>query len=262
MTASGNVLDTGETDLPTLVCLHSLFLDPSMFDGLTAAAQGRFRVVRPIFPGQGTRVHQVDGPVSMDTCADEVIAVVEELGVGAVGIVAQSMGADVAVRVAARRPELVRAVVLLGGSACPEPPENVSAFGPIADEVERNGFTGDTLETTMAIMFGATSRADPERAQVIERWRGRIAALDPDLCHAIRGVIHRESAVDVLPRVEAPTLVVSGTEDVARPPAWSDQLVDGIPDAVLWRLDSVGHSPTLEVPDTVEPRILDFLTPR
>jgi len=253
------VLDTGETDLPTIVCLHSLFLDPSMFDGLTAAAAGRFRVVSPTFPGQGERVGDVSAPVSMETCADDVVTLIGGLGVGAVGVVAQSMGADVAVRVAAARPDLVRAMVILGGSACDEPPENVAAFSPIADEVERNGFTGETLETTMAIMFGVTTRSDPDRAAVVQLWRDRIAALDPRLCHAIRGVIARTSAVDLLPDVAAPTLVVSGTEDVARPPAWSDQVVAGLKDATLWRLTGVGHSPVLEVPDLVLPRVLDFL---
>ncbi|HEU0101951.1 MAG TPA: alpha/beta hydrolase [Mycobacteriales bacterium] len=253
-----STLDTGEAGLPTIVCLHSLFLDPRMFDGLVEAASGRFRVVRPTFRGQAERIDEATGPVSMDTCAADVVELLEGLAVGPVVLVAQSMGADVAVRVAARHPELVGRMVLLGGSACAEPPANVEAFSPIADEVEQHGFTGQTLETTMAIMFGGTTRADRDRSHVVELWQERIAALDPRLCHAIRGVIGRESAVGLLPSIPAPTLVVSGTEDIARPPAWSDELVEGLQDATLWRLEGVGHSPVLEVPDRVLPRILEF----
>jgi len=251
-------VSTAAASLPPLVCLHSLFLDPRMFDGLAEAAAGRFQVVRPTFRGQGERVGEATGPVSMETCADDTVELLDGLGVGPVAIVAQSMGADVAVRVASRRPDLVRSLVLLGGSACAEPPENIAAFSPIADEVEEHGFTGQTLDMTMAIMFGATTRADPDRAQVVHLWRERIAALDSRLCHAIRGVVGRMSAVDLLTSVAAPTLVVSGTEDVARPPAWSDQLVEGLQDATLWRLEGVGHSPVLEVPELVLPRVLDF----
>ena len=47
------VADTGEADLPVVVCLHSLFLDHTMFDDLVAGAAGRFRLVRPDFRGQG-----------------------------------------------------------------------------------------------------------------------------------------------------------------------------------------------------------------
>ncbi len=253
------VQDSGEPDLPVLLGLHSLFLDGRMFDGLAEAAAGRFRVVRPDFRGQGRSAPAQGAIVDMDTCTDDTIAVLERLGVGPVHVVAQSMGGDVAIRLAARRPELVRAMVLLGSSARSEPQENLDAFRPIADEVERSGFAGDTLQTTMQIMFGATSHADPERRPVVERWRERIAALPPQLAPAIRGVVERESVVDLLPRVRVPVLVVSGTEDIARPPAWADEVVAGLPDAELLRLEGVGHSPVLEAPGDVIPRVLDFL---
>jgi len=247
---------------PTVVCLHSLFLDPRMFDDFAAAAEGRFRVVAPEFRGQGAGVGAVSGPVTMEDCAADVEQLIDGVGAGPVGIVAQSMGGDVAVRVAARRPELVSALVLLGSSARAEPQSNLDAFRPLVDRIAEAGFTGDTLETTMAIMFGETMRADPARADTVALWRERIAALPPELHQAIRGVVERGSAVDLLRRVEAPTLVISGDEDIARPPEWSRELASEIPDAELWALDGVGHSVILEVPELVIPRILAFLAER
>jgi 3-oxoadipate enol-lactonase len=47
------------------------------------------------------------------------------LGLERVHVVAQSMGGDVAVRVAARRPEVVDRMVLLGSSAREEPAEHL-----------------------------------------------------------------------------------------------------------------------------------------
>ena len=182
-------LDTGETDLPVLLCLHSLFLDPRMFDAMAEQAAGRFRVVRPTFRGQGEHAVHVDDTVTMEQCADDVVELIDRLDLAPVNVVAQSMGGDVAVRVAAMRPEIVRAVALLGSSARGEPPENLEAFRPIADAVEATGFHGDVLDTTMAIMFGETSRADPSKAEVVGLWHERIASLPPQLCHAIRGVI-------------------------------------------------------------------------
>lgn len=244
---------------PTVVCLHSLFLDPRMFDGFAEAAAGRFRVVAPEFRGQGSGVADVSEPVTMDACAADVERLIESLGAGPVGIVAQSMGGDVAVRVAARRPELVTALVLLGSSARAEPQANLDAFRPLVDRIAEVGFTGETLETTMAIMFGETTRADPARADTVALWRERIAALSPALHNAIRGVIERESAVELLARITAPTLVISGDEDIARPPEWSQELAAEIPDAELWALQGVGHSVILEAPEMVTPRMLAFL---
>ncbi len=258
MSAGLFVADTGEADLPVVVCLHSLFLDHTMFDDFTARASGRFRVVRPDFRGQGANPDATD-LVSMDQCADDVLALVDELGLTRIHLIAQSMGGDVAVRVAARRPGLVDRMVLLGSSVREEPQQNLDAFRPIADEVARRGFVDDVLETTMNIMFGQTVQDDPARADIIARWRDKIAALRPGLEHAVRGVIERPSAVGLLPSVTADTLVVSGGEDPARPPEWSDELVAGIPSAELWRLPTTGHSVILELPDEVCTRVLDFL---
>ncbi len=253
------VADTGEDDLPAVLCLHSLFLDGTMFDDLVAAAAGRFRMVRPDFRGQGASPAAA-GTVTMDQCADDVLAVLDALGLAKVHVVAQSMGGDVAVRVAARRPDAVDRMVLLGSSAREEPPEHLEAFRPIADEVSRRGFVDELLETTTQIMFGETCRTDPARADLVRRWRAHFAALSPALAHAIRGVVERPTAVPLLPDIPAATLVVSGGEDGARPPAWSQQLVDGIPDAQLWSLPTTGHSVILEQPDLVVPRVLGFLS--
>jgi 3-oxoadipate enol-lactonase len=254
-----HIEDSDEDHLPPVLCLHSLFLDGRMFDGLTELAEGRFRMIRPDFRGQGRSAPATGDEVDMETLADDVEAIVDGLGLGPVHIVAQSVGGDVALRFAARRPAAVRAMVLLGSSARAEPPENVQQFSPIAEAVAAEGFQGEILETTMAIMFGQTAREDPERADLIAFWRARIAALPPALAPAIRGTIRRASVVDRLGTIDAPVLVVSGEEDIARPPAWADEVVAGLPHAELWRLPDVGHSPTLEVPDLVLPRVLDFL---
>lgn len=258
MSAPLHVVDSGEPDLPVVLCLHSLFLDHTMFDDFAYAVAGRFRVVRPDFRGQGASP-AADDTVTMDQCAADVLDVVDALGLSRVHVVAQSMGGDVAVRVAARRPELVDRLVMLGSSVRAEPPEQLEAFRPIADEVERAGFQGDLLEMITQIMLGESCRNDPARAELVARHRAAFAALPTTLVHAVRGVVERRSAVDLLPAVTATTLVVSGGEDLARPPAWSQEVVDGVPHGELWSLPDVGHSVILEQPELVIPRVVDFL---
>lgn len=259
MSAELFVADTGEADLPAVVCLHSLFLDHTMFDAFTAAAAGRFRVIRPEFRGQG-RNGDASAIVTMDDCADDVLDLLDRLKLDRVHVVAQSMGGDVAVRVAARRPEAIDRLAFLGSSVRAEPAEQLAAFAPIAEEVERNGFQGDILEMVFQIMLGESCRNDPERADVAAKMHAEIAALRPGLHFAVRGVVERESAVDLLPKVAATTLVVSGGEDVARPPEWSQEVVDGIAGAELWSLPTVGHSVITEQPELVIGRLLDFLS--
>lgn len=259
MSADLFVADTGEADLPAVVCLHSLFLDHTMFDELTRAAQGRFRMIRPEFRGQG-RNGDAEATVTMDDCADDVLDLLDRLGLDRVHLVAQSMGGDVAVRVAARRPDLVDRLAFLGSSVRAEPAEQLEAFRPIAAEVERHGFVGEIHEMVVQIMLGESCRNDPARADVTAAMRTHIAELRPGLHHAVRGVVERESAVGLLGDVAATTLVVSGGEDIARPPEWSQEVVAGIAGAELWSLPDVGHSIITEQPDLVISRLIEFLS--
>lgn len=252
--------DTGESELPTVLCLHSLWLDRTMFDDLAGAAEGRFRFVRPDFRGQGKSAAVTADIIDMDTCADDIAALIDQLRLTSVNLVVQSMGGDVALRLVSRRPELFRSLVMLGSSARGEPPEQrawVDAW--LAHAAATGGFTGESLDTLMAVMFGETTRADPAKQAVLAAWRARMEAQRLSLWPAIMGVINRGSAVPLLPKVTTPTLVFSGKEDMPRPPAWADEVVAGLPNARLIRLEAIGHSPILEAPDMVIPPILSFI---
>jgi 3-oxoadipate enol-lactonase len=250
--------DTGEPHLPVVLCLHSLFMDGRMFDSFAESARGRYRVVRPDFRGQGRSPEATRDINTMDECADDIEAVVDALGLSGFHLLMQSMGGDVGFRVAHRRPELVRSMVVLGSSACAEPPEQLERFRKFVDDFHERGFVDDLLELLTEVMFGTTTRSNPAKADLVEHWRRHFASLPRELTPAFAGVIERESVVDLLPDLSAPALIVSGAEDMPRPPAWADEVQEQLPDADLWRLQGVGHSPILEAPELVLPRILAF----
>ncbi len=254
------VADTGEAHLPVILCLHSCFLDGTMFDGLVAAAAGKFRVVRPDFRGQGrSAVDEVD-IITMEKCAEDMEALIEAMGLTAINVMAQSMGGDVAFRLIAHRPDLFRSLVVAGSSACSEPPGQLAEFRQWVIDAGNEGFTGHVLDTTMAIMFGVTTRSDPAKKDLMNYWRGKIAALPKALRPAMSGVMERGSSVPLLPGIKIPVLIFNGEEDLPRPPAWSDEMARELPNGKLIRLKKIGHSPTLEAPEQVLPAIIEFFT--
>lgn len=250
--------DTGEPDLFPVVCLHSLFLDGRQWDQFIEAARGSYRLIRPDFRGQGRSAVAPDF-VEIDENAADVEAVLEHLGIGHAHFVVQSMGGDVAIRLAARRLDLFKTLVILGSSARSEPEEQLAEFRQWVEDVGQNGFVGPTLDTTMAIMFGETTRQNPDQQEMLELWRDRIASVPRTLEPVMSGVIERGSVLDLLPSIDVPSLIISGAEDLPRPPAWSDEVVEGLPDAALLRLPKVGHTVILEAPEIVESVILTFL---
>ena len=67
---------------------------------------------------------------------------------------------------------------------------------------------------------------------------------------------------DALGAIAAPTLVISGSEDPATPPAQGALLEQGIPGARLTVLPGAGHLANLEQPDAFNRLLLEHLTAR
>ncbi|WP_426300144.1 alpha/beta fold hydrolase [Arthrobacter sp. R-11] len=252
------VRDTAEADLPVVLALHSLFLDGRMFEEFTAAARGVFRVVSPDFRGQGLSGMVDADIVDMDTHAADIEQLIERLGLQDINLLAQSMGGDVGLRVVHRNPELFSSVALIGSSARSEPGEKHASLDAWVETITAEGFTGETLEETLRIMFGTTTRSNPSQAENMAMWRSWIAEAGRNLAPQLAGVNARGSLLEVLPEITVPTLVICGEEDVARPPAWSEEIADRMPRAELVVMAGIGHSPILEDPGTVIPHLLAF----
>lgn len=250
------VRDDGPLDAPVILGLHSLFLNGTMFDVFVEQAAGEFRIIRPDFRGQGRSGRARGSIVTIDENAQDMLELLDALNVNNCQILAQSMGGDVAFRLALRRP--LASIAVLGSSACAEPAGQLAEFRAWVAGVERQGFSGEVLEYTMRIMLGETCRADPSRVHVAQWMEQQLLSLDELLLPAMRGVVERPSVVNRLGAIEIPVLIVSGVEDVPRPPTWSEEMHRELPNSELWRLEAVGHSPILEVPDLVVPRLLEF----
>lgn len=251
--------DEGAKEQPTLLCLHSLFVDGSMFDELTEAAKGQYRVIRPDFRGQGQSAEAEGEIVDMDTLADDIEAFIHALGVRDIHAVVQSMGGDVILRLASRRPDLFRSIALLGTSARGEPADQLAFVEGFLNDSAQTGFVGEHLETLMAIMFGESTRNDPKKASTLAFWRRQMSQLPLTLWPAMRGVVYRETVVDKLPLITAPCLIISGAEDMVRPGEWQDEMAHGLSRVKHIRMPKVGHSVILESPERAIPEIMQFI---
>ncbi|NEB02885.1 alpha/beta hydrolase [Streptomyces sp. SID13726] len=102
----------GPTGAPALLLVHGWGGDGREWSPHAEALAGRFRVVVPDLRGHGRSPVPDEGntPVAM---ADDLAALVEELGTGPVTAVGHSMGGQVVNLLAVRHPGRVRSVVAL-----------------------------------------------------------------------------------------------------------------------------------------------------
>ncbi len=252
------VEDTGEKDLPAILCLHSLFVDRSMFDGLVREAKGRFRIICPDFRAQGSSAPATRDIVTMEQCAEDMLALIDVMGLPPVHIAAASMGGDVSVRMAAARPSLFKSMLMMGSSVRSEPPDQKAQFTKLLERTMVTGFVGEDLDMLMAIMFGATTRERADMQPMLNHWRTKMSLLPRAAWPAMYGVLERKSGQELLRKIKTPTLVINGEDDIARPPDWAQEVVDGLKNAELIMLGGVGHSPILEAPDFIIPRMMQF----
>ncbi|AKQ70395.1 Menaquinone biosynthesis related protein, putative DHNA-CoA thioesterase [Myxococcus hansupus] len=249
--------DSGGTGVP-IVFSHGLLWSSRLFDPQVEALSGRYRCIAYDHRGQGQSAVPPVRVIDMETVYLDAVALIEQLGVGPCHFVGLSMGGFVGMRIAARRPDLLRSLVLMETSADPEPLLNVPRY-TLLNLTARLAGLRPVADPVMRIMFGRGFLNDPNRGEERARWRERLLGNRRDIWRAVNGVIERRGVANEVPHIRVPTLIVVGSEDTATVPAKAERLNRLIPGSRLVKLPRGGHSSTVEEPSLVNATLGTFL---
>lgn len=239
-----------------LVLLHAFPLSSAMWLEQRELLGSRCRVITPDQRGFGGSELGADEP-SLGACADDVIALLDGLGLDRVVLGGLSMGGYVAMELLRRAPERVSALLLADTKASADPPEAREGRMRTAEAVERDG-TGPLAETMLPLLLGATTLET--RAAVAGRVRGLVAAAPPAaVAWASRAMAARPDSFDVLRATEVPALVVVGDEDALSPVAQAQEMVDALPQGRLAVVPGAGHLSAVEDPPAFAAAVRAFL---
>ncbi|WP_259400571.1 alpha/beta fold hydrolase [Microbispora sp. H13382] len=234
-----------------------------------ALASAGYRVATTDLRGHGESSLGWDSYTRSDT-ADDVIALIEHLGEPAV-VVGHSFAGGAATIAAARRPELVTALVEIAPFTRPQKPD-LGAL--LRNGRYRTGMTrlmGVALLRSIGFWKSYLDHAYPGVKPA--DWTDYLAALDKDLRRpgrmAVVSAMGASAPADAgahLDGIRCPALVVMGTHDPdwADPRAEADGVVAGMP-AGLGRvvmIEGAGHYPHAQYPDEVAAAMLAFLGER
>ena len=244
-----------------VVFAHGLLMSHRMFDAQVEALSHRHRCVAYDHRGQGDSDDGGATELSMDLLAEDAAALIERLDCAPCHFVGLSMGGFVGMRLAARRPELVRTLTLLATSADPEPPSARRTYRAMAAGARVAGVR-PLVGRVQRTLMGEAFLTDPSRAEEVAWWREHLAGRPRSIHRAVRGVVDRDGVVDELDRIAAPCLVVTGEEDVATPPERAERIHQRVADSKLVRIPRAGHSPTIEAPTAVTVALEGFLADR
>jgi 3-oxoadipate enol-lactonase len=246
-------VEEGDPDAPPLLLGNSLGATLAMWDAQAPAFAERFRLIRYDHRGHG-RSPEPPGPYEIGDFADDVVELLDRLGVEKASYCGLSIGGMTGITVAARHPERIERLIVCCSSPYMPPASNwqeraakVKAAGSVdavADPVVERWLTPD---------YAAT------HPEVRSRLRAMLASSPPDGYVASCGALERMDLRPLLSDVGAPALVIGGEYDLAAPPdshAWV--IADGIPGA-RYELVPAAHLANVEQPELVERLIIGHL---
>jgi pimeloyl-ACP methyl ester carboxylesterase len=213
------------------------------FDALLPLAE-RFRLILPHHPGFG---ESGDDPARFGAIRDYVghyEELFDRLALGAVPLAGTSMGGYVATLFAAARPERVSRLVLVCPYGLEVPEHPTTDAGRLSPEELMGRLTADPR-----LLAARPSQPDEAFLAAAARERDTLRRISPGR--------HDPELRGVLPRIEAPTLVLWGEEDRMIPAGQAPVWAELIPGAELRLFPGRGHLLLSEDPAAVA-AVADF----
>lgn len=245
-----HVREDGDPGGATVVFANSLGTDLRLWDALLPLLPKGLRLIRYDMRGHGLS-DCPPGPYAMADLAADAEALIEEMCSGPVIFVGLSIGGMVGLCLAARRPDLVRGLVLSNTAARMGDPDG---WRDRMTEIEVGGLAS-LEDAILDRWFGARLRVAPE----VALW-GAMLSRTPQqgylaCCAAIAGADLTEEAK----ALRVPVLAVAGAQDCASPPDLVAATAALIPGAACHVIDGAGHLPCVEDPAAYAAILAPFL---
>ena len=242
----------GKADGPVVVLSNSLMSNFNMWDDTVGALTDKYRVLRYDTRGHG-RSGVTPGPYSIESLAEDLVALLDALKVSKAHVVGLSMGGMIAQYIGANHPERVLSLGLCNTAS--EMPPRATWAGRI--EAAQKGGIEALVDGTIQRWFreGFTQRS-PEKINVVRKMI---------LATKVEGYVGNASAVrdmsqtTMLLKIKAPTMVMTGRQD---PACTVDQgtvlhrMIDGSQFVII---EDAAHLSNIEQPEVFNRNLRAFL---
>jgi pimeloyl-ACP methyl ester carboxylesterase len=259
-----------------LVFVDGIGCDGYVWKYLRRDLAGERTLIRWHYRGHGrTPLPRDPHRIGIPDLADDLAAVLTDAGVSQAVLCGHSMGVQVSLETYRRHPGRVRALLLLCGA--PENPlktfrgqRGAEVLLPrVRRAVERaprliNRAARMFLPTRLAYSLAARLEINGELLSITDFMpylRG-LSRVEVPFFLSMLAAAGEHSAVDLLPSVGVPTLVVAGERDGFTPADLSRAMAAAIPGAELHVVQDGSHTAPLERPEEVGRTVRDFLARR
>ena len=244
----------------TLVFLHGLPLDHSIWRHQLDYFSAHYRCLAPDLRGFGGTTELADpkkpAELSIDTFAEDIVALLDHVGTKQVDLVGLSMGGYIALaiwrRLATRK--RVRRLVFVDTRAAGDTAETKAHRKRQAELIKTQGVKPYADEMLPRLL------APDNIAKRGHEVRHMIERTDPATLTATIGALAaRKDMTEWLRRVQVPTLAIVGDKDVISPVSDSQLIKREVNKAHLTVIPNAGHLSPLEQPQAFNEAMFKFL---
>lgn len=246
----------GDPQNPPVLLLHGIqgASDTTWFNTFPALAEAYY-VIAPDLRGHGLTM-QPPGEMSIAQMADDVYALLTALDITNVHVVGHSMGGLVAMQFTHTHPERVRSLTLMDTAATFND-GIVGALMPAYPAVVRlrNRTVGWQNENRDRAA-GFSTEVEPQYHEWV--WQKRMFNQTEPYLAAWMAIVNF-SAVEFLPSITQPVLIVYGENESLISKELQDRLIGLLPNPEVAIIPGGDHYPQVEFAAEVNPVLLDFL---
>lgn len=244
---------SGPADAPPLLLGGSLGTNLSMWEPQVRALSTEFRVIAFDQRGHGESPAP-RGPYSIADLGEDVVALIDTLGLERASYCGLSIGGMAGIWLGANAaPRIDKLMLLCTAAIMPGPANMAQRAAAVRGAGSPSGIAAAVVEKWFTPDW---HRAHPDE---IARFEAMLSVTDAEgyasCCEAIAAMDLR----DALPRISAPTLVVSAARDLAIPPEHQRLIAETVPGARLVTLDPAAHIASVEQAQAVNELIREHL---
>lgn len=241
---------------PAILFVHGYPLARSIWSNQMEALDG-WRRIAPDLRGMGES-EAPDLGYGMATYAEDLIAILDHLGVERTVVAGLSMGGYVAFELVRRCRARIMGLVLVDTRAEADSADARRRRESAAQQAREHGAAAIADAMLPDMVAPGTKERDPALADRV--WRLMAATPVPGIIGALSAMRDRPDSTALLPTLgDIPTLVLVGAEDRITPPEGARAMADRIPGAHVVVVPGAGHLTPLEAPEATTTEVRQFL---
>jgi 2-hydroxy-6-oxonona-2,4-dienedioate hydrolase len=235
-------IEVGEGE--PLILLHGLFGALSNFKDLIEHFRQSYKVVVPILP-----LFELDiFHTSVGGLERHVHRFIETMGYNNIHLMGNSLGGHVALVHVLKHPERIKSLILTGSSGLFE--------NGMGDTYPKRGDYEYIKKKTEMTFYDPGTATKELVDEVFEITNNRLKVIK---IIALAKSAIRNNLGEELAKIQQPTLLIWGNNDIITPPFVGEEFHKLIPNSELYFIDKCGHAPMMEVPDEFNQLLDKFL---